>query len=494
MKTLRNLLLVATTVMFTLSSMSCKKEEPKMELQSLDINPDALVLVEGEQKVLKVQIAPAELKDIEILWKSEDENVAEVNSDGQVTALAVGKTIIMATSPEYNVTARCKVTVDKKIIPAEGVKLTPEELILEENETATLIVEVLPENTTDKTVVWSSDHPEIATVEDGTVTAVKQGTAIITAEAQGQKATCTVNVKVPYVKVTSLRFKNGSQMGVWARKTGDLKSELVIEPSNATTQNAVWTSSNTDVLTIDQDGKFNAIKVGDAIVKATIKEGNDEIVASLKVAVRSDMKINGKNYGFSGENIQLTSNYAEVTWKVERVNQTEEIGTMSTIDKNGQLNLLPGSKYNPKYPNNIQPIYEDHVLKVTGTNKYGESVQTEIKNYSWKLELCYCDDESAFMVVDDKTFNFYTSDIVHVRIASNYPNITEEELSKWDFEYGSALTPVETLWPTCSNKIGPVLQIEEGGTSDDYIYNDDYRMIASLGNVSSYLTIHNLYL
>ena len=173
MKTLRNLLLAATTVMFTLSGISCKKEEPKVELQSLKIKPDDLVLVEGDQKVLKAQILPEELKNIGIIWESLDESVAEVNSDGQVTALAEGKTIIMATAPEYNVTAKCKVTVNKKIIQAEGLKLTPDKLTLDVKETATLKAEVLPVSTTDKTIVWSSDHPEIATVEDGTVTAVK---------------------------------------------------------------------------------------------------------------------------------------------------------------------------------------------------------------------------------------------------------------------------------------------------------------------------------
>ncbi|MBO6237788.1 MAG: Ig-like domain-containing protein [Bacteroidales bacterium] len=87
-------------------------------------------------------------------------------------------------------------------IPVESVTVdhTNLTLTMTETETATLNATVLPADATDPTVTWSSDNEEVATVENGVVTAHKSGTANITAKAGDKEATCVVNVsdKVSY--------------------------------------------------------------------------------------------------------------------------------------------------------------------------------------------------------------------------------------------------------------------------------------------------------
>lgn len=81
-------------------------------------------------------------------------------------------------------------------IAAEEVKLNLSEAELEEGESLMLETEVLPENTTDKSITWSSSDPAVAEVKDGVVTAVSEGTAVITAEtANGKTASCNITVK-----------------------------------------------------------------------------------------------------------------------------------------------------------------------------------------------------------------------------------------------------------------------------------------------------------
>ena len=79
-------------------------------------------------------------------------------------------------------------------VPATGVTLDKTELSLTEGESATLTATVEPENATDKAIVWTSSDNAVATVENGVVTAVKAGTATITAACGSAKAECTVTV------------------------------------------------------------------------------------------------------------------------------------------------------------------------------------------------------------------------------------------------------------------------------------------------------------
>lgn len=84
--------------------------------------------------------------------------------------------------------------VPVEIIDVASVALDQTEFTLTVGESAQLTATVLPENASDPTVSWSSSDPAVATVEGGLVTALGKGTAVITATAGGQSATCTVTV------------------------------------------------------------------------------------------------------------------------------------------------------------------------------------------------------------------------------------------------------------------------------------------------------------
>ena len=83
----------------------------------------------------------------------------------------------------------CKPQEDSTI-PVESISVNPTSLTLEEGETANISATVNPSNATDKTVTWSSSSTAVATVKEGVVTAVKEGSATITAKAGGKTATC----------------------------------------------------------------------------------------------------------------------------------------------------------------------------------------------------------------------------------------------------------------------------------------------------------------
>ena len=84
---------------------------------------------------------------------------------------------------------------DVATVAVEKVEITSTETDVEVGKTITLTAKVSPENATDKTVTWTSDNNEVATVKDGVVTGVKAGEATITASAGGKNATVKVTVK-----------------------------------------------------------------------------------------------------------------------------------------------------------------------------------------------------------------------------------------------------------------------------------------------------------
>lgn len=102
-----------------------------------------------------------------------------------------------------NTVSPAVVTVEAKTIKVTSVAVSPKTLNLEEGQTGTLTATIKPDNATDKTVTWTSSNDKVATVVDGTVAAVGEGTATITATAaNGKKDTCKVTVKVPAHKHT----------------------------------------------------------------------------------------------------------------------------------------------------------------------------------------------------------------------------------------------------------------------------------------------------
>ena len=112
------------------------------------------------------------------------------------------------------------------MIPVSGVTLDKTALNMEIGDEATLVATVSPDNATDKTVIWTSSNTAVATVENGVVTAIAEGEAVITAQAGDKIATCnvTVNEPEPPTAETYTVTVDGSytaENGAGAYKAGD---------------------------------------------------------------------------------------------------------------------------------------------------------------------------------------------------------------------------------------------------------------------------------
>ena len=164
--------------------------------EQLSLDKTSLTLHGNESQQLTATVLPAEASQ-ELMWTSSDESVATVSQSGLVSAVAAGHAVITATTTDgTDLSASCNVTVLP--VQAESIQLNVTTAGLNEGSTLQLTATVLPEECGNKTVMWASNNPSVATVDsNGLVTTHSVGTATITAittDGSNLSTTCTVTL------------------------------------------------------------------------------------------------------------------------------------------------------------------------------------------------------------------------------------------------------------------------------------------------------------
>ena len=268
MKTFLSRILAAILVTLSASFMTTgcgPKEEPEIAVTGVSLSQNSVTLEIGGTTNLTATVNPSNATNKAVSWSSSNQSVATVNN-GTVTAVAEGTATITATAGGKS--ASCPVTVNKKVVAVTSVVLDKAEVELETGGTVTLTTSVKPDDATDKTVSWTTSDAKIATVENGTVTAVAEGTATITAKSADKEATCKVTVKNKVIEVESIELDK-SEAEVETGET--LTLTATVKPDDATDKTVTWSTSDARIATVE-DGKVTAIAEGTVII--TVKAGD----------------------------------------------------------------------------------------------------------------------------------------------------------------------------------------------------------------------------
>lgn len=247
-----------------------------------------------------------------------------------------------------DITAAVKALV-KKPVAAAKVTLNATSKKITTGKSFTLKATVAPSNTTDK-VVWKSSNTKVATVSaNGTVKAVKAGTAVITATAGKVKATCKVTVANPVYKVTSIKLAAAPSRYITAGKRVQLRA--TITPSNATNKAVTWKSSNTRIATVSSTGivTFNKNAGGKKVtITATAKDGSKKYaritLACMKGSVKS-IRLSGKTTVTNGQSTKVTAAVTSQGGSANRSLAWSSSNTkLATVDKYGKVKTIKGKK------------------------------------------------------------------------------------------------------------------------------------------------------
>ena len=254
--------------------------EIAVAVQSLSLDKEELVLQKGESAELKATIEPENASNTQLRWMSTDEKVATVTDKGVVSALAPGVAAIVVSTVDGGFTARCELTVEQH---AGSMTLSAESLTLKELQMAILTATVLPEDTVDKSIVWSSSDENVATVNSGVVHAVRAGEAdiIATTKDGGLSKSCHVAVTCD---VAAVRLAEHTVV----LKIGESRTlTATVLPERATNKAIKWASADQTKATVSAAGVVVAVAPGTVEV-SVVSEDNASAVDACTLIIEKN--------------------------------------------------------------------------------------------------------------------------------------------------------------------------------------------------------------
>ena len=286
-------------------------------------------------QTLTATVTPSNAANKNLEWTSSNNSVATVSSSGVVTSKGNGTATITARATDgSNTSATCTVTVG---IPVVGISLSNTSLNFSAIDSKeTLTATVTPSNAANKNLEWTSSNPDVATVTSlissrGVVTAKGSGTATITARAKDGSnisATCTVTVTIP---VDGISLSNTSLTFTALNTTQTLTA--TVTPSSAANKKLTWTSSNTNVATVNSNGVVTPKGNGTATITAKATDGSN-ISATCSVTVSAPILVTGVSLNKTSLTFSALNTTQTLTATVTPSNATNKTLTWTSSNTN----------------------------------------------------------------------------------------------------------------------------------------------------------------
>ena len=260
-------------------------ETPKeVKVQQITLTPSTSSVVVGESLQITAKVLPENATNTTLKWKITPENVLKPTAvPGQFTAQQVGEALVRAEAADGSgITAECKVVVKPRLVQSISLNATQKNLII--GDSFTLTATAMPENATNRSVIWKLVSGDAISLSNtGVIQAKKVGEALVRAEAadgSGITAECEVVVKPRMVQSISL---NATKKDLLVGETFTLTATAM--PENATNRNVIWKLVSGNAISLSNIGVIQAKKVGAALVRAEAADGSG-ITAECKVVVK----------------------------------------------------------------------------------------------------------------------------------------------------------------------------------------------------------------
>ncbi len=248
--------------------------DPPTPITSLTLNPSSLDMHPGDAVDILAECIPAKFIKRDLVWTSNNPSVVSISNGQELTARlvanTVGTAVVTATTTDgTDITAMCVVNVNDWTTTSITLNSTEESLTV--GEQFQLTVTEHPSEATTTDVTWTTTDDAVASVSAaGLVQALSPGEATITAtKPDGLSAQCHITVLRPQTESISL---NESEMTL--RKGQQHQLTVTFTPKYSYSD-VRWTTSNSEVATVDDTGMVTATGEGIAAVIAITTDGSN---------------------------------------------------------------------------------------------------------------------------------------------------------------------------------------------------------------------------
>lgn len=289
------------------SNLSCVFEVQITGLPVSTISlPAESSIIKTESMKLECSILPLASDNQKLKWSSNATDIASVDeSTGVITAHKVGDAVITATATDGSGIS-ASTTIHVTPLKVSQIEI-PKEISLLRALSKQIEVKFTPELADNKTLKWTSDNENIATVtQEGVVKGVNVGSANITAtttDGTELSATCKVTVKPVTIELSTntINLQKGSEY---------VEQTVTILPENYEHKDVVWTTSGNGVTSVDKDGHITANKPGVDTLRCSLSN-DSHIYSECRVIVYEDnvVYVGGLYYLLKG----TTDNNREAT-------------------------------------------------------------------------------------------------------------------------------------------------------------------------------------
>lgn len=288
---------------------------------------------------VKANVLPANCTD-DITWRSTNTAVASVDNNGVITPKSVGNCIIRVTCGEL--TASCSVVVNKPSTTCSGITLKQHPVILEVGETINTndVYEILPAGCTDDVKLTFTS---VISIENGVIKGENVGSTTLTVKCGDHTVSLVVIVEESEIPCTGISLNVTQIVSHIPASNESVTQQLkaTLRPSN-TTNAVTWSSSNTNVATVNSNGLVSIKGSGNCVITATCGSKSATCSVTVKdititakqeyVSVNTnigDYQLNMEEY-FTFTNVDVD----DVTWTIEKTS-----GDIGTLYNNGILGI-----------------------------------------------------------------------------------------------------------------------------------------------------------
>ena len=356
------------------SGISATCEVEASQLQVSDIELITMSAIKTIPTLLEANVLPVEANNKKLTWTSLTPNIATITEDGTITGLKMGTAQVKATTMDGSNISK---TFDVLITGLSISSITlPSESSITKTDNQKLEYTIFPAASDNQTLKWSSNHTDIASVDEntGVITAHKVGDAIITATAtDGSEISASTTIHVTPLKVSNIDIEKEIKL----LRTTSTTLAATITPELADDKTLSWVSEDESIATVTQEGVVRGVNVGTTNITATAMDGSG-VSATCKVTVNPvtiNLSTNTINLQKGSEYVEQTATILPENYEHKDVVWTTSGNGVTSVDKDGHITAnKPGVdtlRCSLSYDSHIYSecrviVYEDNVVYVGG--------------------------------------------------------------------------------------------------------------------------------